>query len=229
MKSKNSWIFLSYTLSNKLSGYGNGKRIHIDKVKSQSNGDSSNNTEISLPSHSGTHIDFPMHFSLNGKSINNYTAGDFIFKSIEIVDLSKKGLSDYLIKVADLEKIIIRKNKKTDFIIIKTGFCEIRENREYWEKGLGFDLGTAKYLKSNYPNLKAIGFDSMSLSSFQQREIGRIAHKEFLIENDILIIEDMDLISISEESIINEIIVSPLRFENAEGTPVTVLAKIKND
>lgn len=226
---KYKWIFLSYILSISLSNYGNGKRIKIENVKSQKNGDSSNNTEISFPSHFGTHVDFPMHFNLKGKSLNDYTANDFIFNNIKIIDFTNIDFDDYLIGLKDLENLKIERNEKIDFLIVKTGYCEFRDTEKYWKNGLGFDVGTANFLTDTFPNLRAIGFDLISLSSYQKRDIGRRAHKEYLIKNDLLIVEDVDLRNISKETKIKELIVSPLRFEHAEGTPVTLIAKIEND
>ena len=223
-----NWIFLSYLLSESLSAYGGGERIIIEKIRSQEKGDSSNNSRIILPSHFGTHIDFPLHFGLNKRSVNNYVASDFIFNNIIIIDISSFDISDKLITVNDLMKLELKKNTNIDFLIIKTGFSKYRESKTYWEKGWGFDIGTAKFLKKKFIGLRAVGFDLISLSSYQHRVIGRKAHKEYLIDNDILIVEDMDLRKVFINSQIKELIVSPLRFEYAEGTPVTILAKISN-
>ena len=45
----------------------------------------------------------------------------------------------------------------------------------------GFDIGTARYIKKTFPHIRAIAFDLISLSSYQNREIGRLTHKEFLL------------------------------------------------
>ena len=227
--SRHNWKFLSYSLSSALSGYGDGKRISIRKLKSQAKGDSSNNSEISLPSHFGTHLDFPLHFNLRGKSIDNYNAEDFVFKSVKIIDLQNIKFSSYLISVENLKALELTENQETDFLFFKTGYCEIRDTEKYWRYGLGFDIGTAEFIKLKFPNLKAIGFDLISLSSYQERKTGRKAHFEFLIENDLLIIEDVDLRGVSTKTKIKQLIVAPIRFENADGTPVTILANIEND
>lgn len=227
MSRHHNWEFLSYSLSSTLSGYGDGKRISIRKLKSQEKGDSSNNSEISLPSHFGTHLDFPLHFNLTGKSIDNYNAEDFVFKSVKIIDLQHIEFSGYLISVENLKTIGLIGNRETDFLFFKTGYCEIRDTEKYWRYGLGFDIGTAKFIKSKFPNLRAIGFDLISLSSYQERKVGRKAHFEFLIENDILILEDVDLRKVSAKTKIKELIVAPLRFEHADGAPVTLLANIE--
>ena len=224
MKSK--WIFLSYILSDKLSGYGNGKRISINRTKQIKSGDTSNNSELSFPAHFGTHIDFPFHFSENGKTIENYNADYFVHSNIDIAEISVDE-NDLLIT----EKHFIDHKFKTNatFLIIKTGICNDRDKDNYWNNNPGPSPELATFLKNKMPSLKIIGLDTISLSSWKHREAGRVAHKEFLIENDLLIVEDMDLTTINSSAQILKLIIAPLRFEKADGTPVTILAEIGNE
>ena len=76
------------------------------------------------------------------------------------------------------------------------------------------------------PNLRIFGFDSISLTGRQFRNEGKEAHRVFLVKNNILVLEDMDLSQLVKSAVIEEIIVSPLRFQNADGAPVTVFAKV---
>lgn len=227
MTKDTNWELLSYPLSPDLSGYGNGAQLSIKQIRSISNGDSSNNTEFCMPSHLGTHIDFPYHFSAIGKTIDDYSPSSFIYNNISIVSIeSISKIDDYLIKPEHLEIHLNFCSKNTELLLLKTGFCNIRSTDEYWKSGYGLGLGTAKLLKLSLPNLKAIGFDLISLNSYQQRDIGRIAHKEYLLDNDLLIIEDLDLSKITIESKIKQVIVSPLIIKGAEGAPVTIFANI---
>jgi arylformamidase len=218
-----NWIYLSYELSADLSNYGGAAGIGIEWVRMMEKGDTSNNSLLQLPAHTGTHIDYPLHFYKEGKSGSNYTAGDLVFSSVGIMDISQSTVNDHLIEPDHLKEIL---PGDIDFLIIKTGFCEGRSEEKYWKYNWGFAPATASYLKSIFPQLKAIGFDLISLSSYQQREIGREAHKEFLEKNDILIVEDMDLRTISVNTMIRTLIVSPLRFSGADGAPVTIWADL---
>ena len=220
-----NWIFLSYPLNDKAFGYGNGERFKLNKLSDMSTGSSSNNTSFQMPTHYGTHIDFPFHFAIDGKKSTDYNAGDFVFENVAVIEINSSTVKDYLININDLHKVQLLK-KNTDLLIVKTGFCAKRYTDEYWEKGLGFHLETADFLKQNLPNLRAIGFDLISLNSYQQRAHGREAHKEFLKKNDVLIIEELDLNKVTETTNINKVIVSPLYMEDADGAPVTIFAEV---
>jgi len=216
-------LFLSYPLNDEAFGYGNGDRFKISQVRDMCCGDTSNNSVFEMPTHYGTHIDFPYHFSIDGKKSTDYEARDFIYNQIGIVEIDSEKVEDYLIKNKDLE--IDHINTNIQLLFIKTGFCSKRYTTQYWELGFGFHPETADFLKQNFPHLKAIAFDLISMNSYQQREIGREAHKEYLIENDILIIEEVDLSQVSSQTQFNEVIIAPLLLDKADGAPVTIIAK----
>ena len=223
MKSK-KWIYLSYELSDKFTSYGNGDRISAKPSSKICCGASNNSTNLKFNSHFGTHIDFPYHFSDSGKKGELYDPEKFIFDWVQVICLENNNYSDYLIKQKNIMDFNF--DKKTEFLIIKTGFCNIRHEREYWENYPGIHADLAKYFKERMPNLRAIGLDTISISSYQNRSHGRIAHKKFLIENNILIVEDMNLKLVNNNSRIDKLIVSPLRFKNSDGAPTTIFANI---
>jgi len=216
-------LLLSYVLQNDLSAYWNGERIDIKKNRDINKWDTSNNSKLILNSHFWTHIDFPRHFSQNAKTWDQYIPTDFIFKNIAILDISKEKIDNYIIKHKNINLKEIDKN--TNFLIIKTWFYKIRYKKRYWKYNRWFAPETAKHIKEALPNIKAIGFDLISLSSYQNRQLWRLAHKKFLIENNILIIEDMNLSELHNKARLKQLIISPLYFKNSDGSPVTIFAK----
>ena len=221
---KSNWTFLSYPLSNKYSSYGNGERIDIHSVNRIDDGSSNNSSKLILNSHFGTHIDFPYHFDNSGTSGANYPPEQFIFNSVMVVHITEDTFENWLITYKDFNKISFPKN--IELLLIKTGFSERRMEDNYWENYPGLHSDLAQYFKDRMPGLKAVGLDTMSISSWQNRPMGRLAHKSFLTDHEILIIEDMDLSKIGQNDRIGMVIVSPLRFKNSDGAPTTIFAQI---
>ena len=62
-------------------------------------------------------------------------------------------------------------------------------------------------------------------SIWLSRELGRKAHRAFLSQ-DIRIFEDLHLLQLTSAMKINQVIAMPLRFENADGAPCTMIANI---
>ena len=106
---------------------------------------------------------------------------------------------------------------------MKTNSHKFRLQDRYFNSNYGFDPSLAKKLRLKFPDLRLFGFDTISVSSYKNRAIGRKAHYEFLgPPKPILLLEDMDLSSINSQSKINKIIVSPLLLKDSDGIPATV-------
>ncbi len=218
------WIHLSYPLNCETPAYGGGDSLKLQHEKSIEDGDSCNTSYWSLSNHLGTHIDFPRHFARAGKTSDDYNPEFWIFHSPFILDIStvEPGV---IIEPEAVDMNIVPDN--TDILVIKTGFCHLREKNIYWENNPGFAPRLAAFLRKRFLHLRVFGFDSISLSSFAHRETGREAHKAFLDHpNPILLLEDMDLSMVDNTVKLKQLIVSPLRVEGADGAPCTVFADI---
>jgi len=210
--------YLSFYINNQTPIYGGEEIIKISQRGSILNGDNSNSKLLLLPNHTGTHIDFPNHFSEKGKTLNDYPSDFWIFNNPFLLDY--KVSTEEIILLEGYVKSI---PKTTDFLIIKTGFQKFRGSKTYWNNNPGIAPELANQLKNQCPELKVLGFDFISLSSYQNRLLGREAHKKFLVEKDILIIEDMNLYNIDNH--IKKIIALPIMLDEADGCPITVLAE----
>lgn len=215
-------IFLSHFLSNDTIGYGGRKEFKSISTLSISKGDSCNQSDWKLCNHIGTHIDSPFHFSENGKKIDQYPASFWVFTKIHLVDLPT-ATSVIIEKDLWAEKI----PHDCEMLIIKTGFESKRNTESYWAHNPGLSPQLGLWLREHRPYLRMIGFDFISITSYDHRALGKIAHNAFLHEEHIgtpiLAIEDMHLVELINTP--KKIIVSPLRVLNADGSPVTVIAE----
>jgi kynurenine formamidase len=210
--------YLSYFINKNTPQYGGDDAILISQRSTISKGDSSNSKNISMPNHVGTHIDFPRHFSINGKTINDYSADYWFFDNPYVLNYPAR--EEEIINFGEKFRTI---PKATDILLINTGFQKYRGTEKYWKFNPGLSPDLAGKLRKECPKLKAVGFDFISLSSYQNRILGREAHKQFLVEHDILIIEDMDFSLLRNK--VSQLIAIPLMIDEADGSPVTVLAR----
>jgi len=205
--------FLSYFLNQNTPAYGGDKgSVNIEIIRSINNGDNSNNLKISFPCHIGTHIDFPFHFSNQGKKLEDYSPSFWAFNKIGFIETSINEVPTAIKKIP----------KDIEILILKTGEGVSRYEDKYWAAQPIIPSGFAHLFRINFPKLRVFGFDLISLTSKLDREEGKKAHTEFLIENDILILEDMNLGDLTVPPKL--IIISPLLLEGADGVPCTVLA-----
>jgi arylformamidase len=206
-------IFLSHFINDQTPLYGGGKGlIKFEKISSISQGNTANSIYFRMPNHSGTHIDFPLHFSNDAKSINDYPPEFWIFRNVGFINSS----------ICSVENLFSELNKNIEFLIIKTGFGKYRGEKKYWSEQPIIPSALATSIKRNFPKIRAIGFDMISLTSKLDREEGRKAHEEFLLKENILVVEDMDLCKINMPPL--DLYVFPLLLEKADGSPCTVIA-----
>lgn len=214
-------VFLSYFLDSETPLYGGSKGVIIIKERSIENGDSANTKFVKFNNHSGTHIDFPNHFFKEGNTSNYYDANFWQFKKVFLINF--KVEKNEIINLTN--ELLANLPNDLDFLIIKTGFGKFRNTEDYWKNNPGISPETGILLKELFPNLKIIGFDFISLTSFQNRELGRLAHKSFLGgEKPILIIEDMNLTEIQDSP--KSLICLPIMLSEVDGAPVTIIATI---
>ena len=155
----------------------------------------------------------------------DFSPAEWVFKKVALVEVPCEDA--YLIDVDDFAQFSL--NSDIDLLLIRTGFENFRSMDQYWNNNPGIAPAVVRYLRRAYPNLRCIGFDFISITSWQHSDTGKASHIEFLRPPDeqepILAIEDMSLNKISGS--IDWVIISPLLFENENGAPVTIFAKLK--
>lgn len=224
MFTTNNTIWLSHPLDSKTPAYGNGVGFTIKRDKKMDCGDSCNTATINIPNHLGTHVDAPRHFVSNGKSVDQYLPTEWIFNDPVVLDIDCKvsHIIDAECFNNNLNKINIKNKQNIDLVLFRTGFEKLRYQDDYWQHNPSFAPDLAEQLLKIFPSLKAIGMDSLSLTGFQEREMGREAHREFLGKG-IRVFEDMSLHNIKSAFSLKIVIALPLIYEAADGAPCTIL------
>ena len=214
------YIYLSYFLDENTPLYGGEKGIKMVSDRAINKGHTANTKRVTLNNHSGTHIDFPNHFFDDGKVAQDYEASFWVFNHVHL--LNKAAAADELIVLKDDELQSIP--AETELLIFKTGFYAFRNQDQYWSNNPGISPEVADLLRKQCPQIRAIGMDFISLTSYQNREIGRTSHREFLGKSSILLIEDMDLHNLTKSP--QQVIGLPLMLANTDGAPIAIIAKL---
>lgn len=219
-----NFVLLSHVLKQDTPSYGNRDKVIIRVNSSIKSGETANSSCLVLSNnHIGTHLDVPRHFSVDGKRTIDYPIGDYVFEKCQVVDLSKTEAC--LIGPDDLKEMSI--DTDVELLLLRTGFESFRGQDAYWNNNPGLAPILADYLRSEFPKLRCVGFDFISVTSWKYRTEGRLAHKAFLApENggrEIWAIEDMSLKNAPID--MKRVVVAPLMVEDGNGTAVTVIAE----
>lgn len=172
--------------------------------------------EISFGSHTGTHVDAPLHFIKNGKSIDEISLQK-LFGEITLVDYSNLKEND------TVTKEMLRKIKVTKKMIFKFGWGKYWGTKKFYTNYPHFTIDAAEYLVSK--DVELLGYDIPSpddsrikLGSVDDSKI----HKIFL-SNGIVLVEYLANLDKVKDYFGWTIVVMPLKIVGADGSPARVL------
>jgi kynurenine formamidase len=212
----NKILFLSHILDEKTPIYASKSKVTLERTRQMNKGDVCNEMSWNFTNHAGTHVDAPRHFVKKGKTVDQYPAEGWVFDKVSLVNLHKVKPGE-IITLAGFGKLA----RDTQLVLIKTGFERYRGQKAFWHNGPGLHPELAAWLKKMCPHIRAVGMDIISVSSIQNRELGRAAHREFL-GRDILLIEDMKLSVL--KSVPQKVLVAPVRVKDGDAAPCCVFA-----
>ncbi|MFC1524234.1 cyclase family protein [Thermodesulfobacteriota bacterium] len=218
--SEKNLIWLSHPLSVNTPAYGDGEGMRLESMTQIAAGDTANTYRFVLPNHLGTHIDTPRHFFNCGSSLLDYPPEFWIFDSPVLVDVP--GKDGYLISPKDVEGALTPQN---DLLLLRTGYEAFRDDSRYWQHNPGLAPELGIWLREQFPNIRAVGMDVISVTSRHHRPKGRETHRVFLDPEahgtPVLPIEDMSLAGVKKK--LAQVIIMPLRVSNTDSGPCTAL------
>jgi arylformamidase len=196
--------------------------IQIRHHSSIERGDLSNLFVLHFSNHTGTHIDAPLHFLRNGLPISQFGLEEFVFEQPFCVDIP---LGDgEMFRARDLEPYFAQISD-CDLLLLRTGYTRVRRTdpARYRIFAPGMSVEGARYLLEQFPKLRALGLDTISLASMQHLEEGLEAHRVLLGGKDrrFLIIEDMNLDR--DLSDLKRVLALPLFIDGVDSAPCTVM------
>lgn len=176
-----------------------------------------NATELKIYSHAGTHMDAPVHFDINSKTIDQIPAERFLCDChiVRIPDIEPGGLltPDCL---GDVSGII----KKGQAVIFNTGWSRYHDDPEMYRNKLPrISKELAEWLAMKQVNL--VGVEPPSVADVNKTQELREIHR-ILLEADILILEGLtNLESVKTDFV--KLIALPLKIEGGDGAPVRAI------
>jgi len=165
-------------------------------------------SEITLGSHTGTHIDVPRHIDQNGLSVDQISLGQLI-GTARVLDMTHCQES---VTLEDLKKENIKPGEK---ILVKTNNSK-RGFQQFYPDYIYLDGTAAEFLVRQ--KITLFGIDSLSIK--QKGNPDTRPHTE-LLNNNIIIIEGLDL-SKADPGVYN-LFCLPLNLIGLDGSPARVI------
>lgn len=205
------WIDISLPLHNEMVHWPGDPPLRIKRVHDLNHGDSHTLSEISMGSHTGTHIDAPLHFIQKGISIDKMPLDVTVGRArvIEIQDAES-------IKPEELFDHRIRRGER---ILFKTrNSSRVRQTDTFVEDFVFISNEAARFLVKR--GIRVIGIDYLSIGGFKRG--GSNVHQT-LLQGGVWIIEGLDLSLVSPGRY--DLICLPLKLDQADGAPARAILR----
>lgn len=172
--------------------------------------------KMTLYSHTGTHIDAPAHLIGGARTLDRYPASHFFGSALLFDRTEKTGPVIGVEQLAPFEEAI----RQVEFLLIRTGWSRHWGRREYFSGYPVLSVAAAERLARF--GLKGIGLDTISADADGAAEFP--VHKA-IFQSETVIIENLaHLDRLPGDRFAFSCL--PLRFEDADGSPVRAVAVI---
>jgi arylformamidase len=166
-------------------------------------------SDLRLSSHTGTHIDAPVHYLKSGDTIDKIPLGHLI-GPCRVVDVTETGgalitADDFRDKIHGVERLLLK-----TWFSGRNAFVEGYPSLSYDAACLITDCG-----------IECVGIDSPSIESFN---CDGSVHRE-LLGNGCIVIELLELSNVPEGDY--EMVALPLRLAGLDGAPARVILREK--
>lgn len=188
--------------------YPNNAPVSIMPFAKISEGASSNLSDVSFGTHTGTHMDAPLHVFDGRKKLEEIPLETLIGKC-RVVDASYRGPGS-LIEIEDLGDV-----KEGERILVKTSNSQ-RGIGEFYEDFVALSGDAADFLAEK--GIALFGIDYLSIK--QRGSNDNRAHTS-LLSKDVPIIEGLNLKDIEAGEY--ELFCLPLKLKDVEGGPVRAI------
>jgi arylformamidase len=208
-------IDITYLVTNSIPKWPGGAGYSSKRLKSIPK-DIANVSSFEIGCHYGTHLDAPLHFLENGKSIDQLEL-DILIGNAFVVEIfgkstiGEKELEDSGIPTGCRRLLIKTDNQKLWF----------KQDSSFYEDFCALNERGAQWIVEN--NIELVGIDYLSIQKFAD---GPETH-QILLSNNVIIVECLKLDKVSVGWY--EMICLPMKLDGLEGAPVRAILKKSTD
>jgi len=205
-------VDLSVAIENRMDVYPGDSEVEIGKT-SEIDTEGYTLSIMSFGSHTGTHVDLPLHCIKGGKDTASMPLDSFFGQAVMFE-------AHDTLKPVEISEEDIKRIKKGDIVMIYTGWGSKLGSDEYFENIHGISMELAEKLIKK--GIKAIGTDMPSVDKDGEGIVHRL-----LLSHDIVVFECLvKLNEIGSERF--EFFGLPLKIKEGDGCPVRAIAIINN-
>ncbi len=205
------WKDISVPLYNDMVHWPGDQDFYSERIWDIKKGSPCNVSLISMCSHTGTHMDPPLHFLKKGKSLDKLPL-EAVIGPARVIEINNRKS----IIPSELKKHKIGKGERILFKTLNSGRCW-KKNR-FVEDFVYVSKEAAEYLARI--KVRVIGIDYLSVGGFEKESLET---HQALLKTGVWIIEGLNLCGIKAGNY--EMICLPLRILNSDGAPARAVIR----
>lgn len=211
MTADDGWVDISVPLHSDMVHWPDNPPVEIERVLSIEHGDKANVSKLSMGSHTGTHMDAPIHFFRDGKGIDTMPLNAAIGRArvIEIHDPES-------IKPEELLPHQIQRGERILFKTSNSTRCW--QTNDFVKDFVYISQEAARYLAAQ--QVQTVGVDYLSVGGFFK---DGVETHHALLGAGIWIIEGLNLSNVQPGPV--ELICLPLKIVDGDGAPARVILR----
>ncbi len=198
---------ISVPLSARLPVWPGDPAVVVERIRSISAGDASNDSRLSCSVHSGTHVDAPAHFVENGRTVDQLPLGTLVGPATVIEILEKSVITPEILEKALLPSEIRR-------LLIKTTNSHLWDDphHPFYSDFAALSAEAARWIVAK--GIRLVGVDYLSVQRFRDPE--PLTHR-FLLQAGVVIVEGLDLRNVRPGEY--SFACLPLKLAGSDGAP----------
>ncbi|KIX14243.1 cyclase family protein [Dethiosulfatarculus sandiegensis] len=172
---------------------------------------------LKMSSHTGTHVDAPLHLIKQGAGLENIPLENFVGTAF-VIDI--KGLDQEPVLLEDLEDRWPSPNETVDFVLFNSGWSEYWGHEKYLQGFPVLSVSALEWLIAK--GIKGLGVDTISVDPMDC--LSHLNHK-LLLKANIMIFENLtNLDRLPNRDFIFSAL--PLPFSTGDGSPVRAVGML---
>ena len=207
-------IDISLPISPDMAIWPGDPKVTIRQVSSLEKGDSSNVSQIRMSVHTGTHIDAPLHFLKEGKSIGDIPLSKLVGRAL-VMDMGED--------VAVITRSVLESHPQLDAlkaaqkVLFKTRNSSFQQSwgDHFHEEYVALDASGAAFLSEM--DLDLIGVDYLSVAAFHDTDIPH----HLLLRKEVVLLEGINLAEVPQG--FYDLYCLPLNLADCEGAPARAI------
>jgi arylformamidase len=212
--SKHGWIDISVTLKSGMVHWPDNPPVKIERMLDMDRGGVCNVSTLSMGSHTGTHMDAPIHFIHDGIGLDEMPL-DATIGSARVIEIRDKES----IKPDELKRRRIQRGER---LLFKTRNSTRSWKSDAFDEGFVYISKDAAYYLAD-AGVRTVGVDYLSVGGFKRD--GVETHRA-LLGAGIWIIEGLNLSEIRPGKY--ELLCLPLKVLGGDGAPARAILKKAN-